>query len=461
MTRDAAHVPHAARAAYPRRAGNSVRPLVDGEPAFRRICESVEAAEHSVWVTVAFIERDVPMPDGRGSFFDVLDAAAARGLDVRVIFWREPRFAELEPESSHFGGDAADRAWLAGRRSRFAARWDRVDGGYCQHQKSWLIDAGETTEVTFVGGINLDESSLAPPGYPPRAVDNVRDVYLELRGPSATDVHHNFVQRWNEASEREREDGIWPGTQGNDDLGFPSFASRPAGDVPVQITRTVSPGRYADQTAAPGQKPFPIAAGEESIFEQYVSAVAAAERTIYLENQALGSPIIVDELQRALVRGVHVLCVVPGNAHPAFVAARRNPRAAPFFEKLAGLGNFENFTLAAVAASRREGHYEEIYVHTKLAIVDDAWATVGSTNVAERSFHRDTELNASFWHAGAARSLRDVLFTGLLGRDTSGHDERAAYALFAQVARRNNTRRLMWEPLEGFVYALDPAQYGA
>jgi cardiolipin synthase len=75
MTRDAAHVPHAARAAYPLREGNTVHPLVDGEPAFRRICEAVEAAEHSVWVTVAFIERDVRMPDGRGSFFDVLDRA--------------------------------------------------------------------------------------------------------------------------------------------------------------------------------------------------------------------------------------------------------------------------------------------------------------------------------------------------------------------------------------------------
>ena len=38
------HLPPAARSAYPVRAGNAVRPLVDGEPAFRAICEAVEAA---------------------------------------------------------------------------------------------------------------------------------------------------------------------------------------------------------------------------------------------------------------------------------------------------------------------------------------------------------------------------------------------------------------------------------
>jgi phosphatidylserine/phosphatidylglycerophosphate/cardiolipin synthase-like enzyme len=48
-------------------------------------------------------------------------------------------------------------------------------------------------------------------------------------------------------------------------------------------------------------------------------------------------------------------------------------------------------------------------VHSKLALVDDAWCTIGSTNVAERSFHQDTELNASLWHAPTVRALRSEL----------------------------------------------------
>lgn len=71
--------------AYPVRAGNLVRPLVDGEPAFRRIAEAIEAARHSIWLTVTFYAHDFQFADGR-SLFDMLDDAVARGLDVRVLF---------------------------------------------------------------------------------------------------------------------------------------------------------------------------------------------------------------------------------------------------------------------------------------------------------------------------------------------------------------------------------------
>ena len=40
-------IPPAPNASYPLRAGNLLRPLIDGEPAFRRICEAIEAAKHA------------------------------------------------------------------------------------------------------------------------------------------------------------------------------------------------------------------------------------------------------------------------------------------------------------------------------------------------------------------------------------------------------------------------------
>ena len=171
--RDAARIPPAERAAYPLRRGNRVRPWIDGAPAFDRICAAVEAARRSVFVTVAFIDRDVAMPGGRGSFFDVLDRGAARGLDVRALFWSEPRIAEHEPDATHFGGDASGLAFLREREARFRERWDRLPDGFCQHQKSWLLDAGEDGEVAFVGGINISEDSMAEPGYPEREVGNL------------------------------------------------------------------------------------------------------------------------------------------------------------------------------------------------------------------------------------------------------------------------------------------------
>jgi len=118
MQRDAAHVPFVDSGSYPLRAGNAVRPLVDGEPAFRRICLAVEAAHRSVWVTVAFLEPDFALPDGRGSLFDVLDRAHARGLDVRVLFWRQRELALHRP-NTNFGGTEDDLRFLRERGKPF------------------------------------------------------------------------------------------------------------------------------------------------------------------------------------------------------------------------------------------------------------------------------------------------------------------------------------------------------
>src|SRR3981081_863800 len=129
------HIPFPAFGSYRVRSGNLVDPLIDGEPAFRRICEAVEAAHPSVWVTVAFVRPDFRMPDNRGSFFDLLDRAEKRGLDVRVIFWRPNPEASYADEASTFAGSPADRDFLDRRGSRFRIRWDRTHGAYCQHQK--------------------------------------------------------------------------------------------------------------------------------------------------------------------------------------------------------------------------------------------------------------------------------------------------------------------------------------
>jgi phosphatidylserine/phosphatidylglycerophosphate/cardiolipin synthase-like enzyme len=460
MIRDAAHIPQVNSGSYPLREGCRVRPLVDGEPAFRRICQAVEAARSRVWITVAFIELDMQMPDGRGSFFDVLDRAVARGIEVRVIFWRP---VEIDPRETgtYFEGSQEERRWLAERGSRFLARWDCLPGNGCQHQKSWLIDAGLEGEVGFVGGINLEKASVAPPGHSPREEGDIHDVYVELQGPVVADIHHNFVQRWNQASERERTDGVWPADANPGGLPFPEVASPAAGDVVVQLTRTVQADRYSDGTATPGGQHFAIDRGESSVFDQYIAAIDRAERSVYLEDQAIGSPKIVGHLKAALERGVAVVFLVPGNAHPEYRAARKNPATKPFFDLVASLGDFDHFLLAGIASNAKAGSYYDIYVHAKIMLIDDAWATIGSTNTADRSFFGDTELNASFWHGETTRALRCELLREHLGADTSGLDDVAALALMRERARQNQGRRERGERLEGLAFAIDPAKYGS
>lgn len=458
MTQSTEHIPAVSSGAYPVRTGNYVRPLVDGEAAFRRICEAVESAKKSAWVTVAFIDRDVQMPDGRGSFFDVLDRAAERGVDVRALFWRFEPHGTPRIIASAFRGDEEERAWLAERGSCFFARWDH-NPGYCHHQKSWVIDAGQPEETAFVGGINLHHNSVVPAGHPlpEHTRGSTHDVYVELRGPAATDVHHNFNQRWNEASEREHDHGFWLDA---DDLPFPSRSSASAGDAAVQITRTVRAGLYSDATATPGGEPFAIANGDGSILDQYVAAIDAARHAIYIEDQAIGSPVVVGRLEEALKRGVDVTFLVPGIPHPDMATARKNPSSAPFFEQIARLGEHENFLLAGIAGNKPGGGYYDIYVHAKIALIDDAWATIGSANIANRSFYRDTELNASLWHPETIRALRVDLLEEHLGEDTARLDARDAMRRYREAARDNAVRRRAGAPIQGLAHALDPANYG-
>ncbi|MBW2699123.1 MAG: phosphatidylserine/phosphatidylglycerophosphate/cardiolipin synthase family protein, partial [Deltaproteobacteria bacterium] len=331
----------------------------------------------------------------------------------------------------------------------------------CQHQKSWLVDAGEPTEIGFVGGINLNPASCVPAGHPPTEHGNTHDVYVEFRGPAVTDVHHNFVQRWNETSDREEADGLWPDASSQDLLSFPEIPTPVAGDVPVQIQRTVRRGRYRDGHAAPGGEVFDIEAGDYSVIAQYRHALDAARSSIYIEDQAIGAVEVVDRLKAALERGVEVVFLVPKDVNEEMAAGRKDPKSKPFFDSLAALGGHENFTLACIAQSLPGGGHQNIYVHAKIALVDDVWCTIGSANIGNRSFYGDTELNASIWHGPTVSALRKELLLEHLAIDTSDKSDVEALRLYGRIARQNAEHHSRGAKLTGLAFAVDPATYGA
>jgi phosphatidylserine/phosphatidylglycerophosphate/cardiolipin synthase-like enzyme len=427
-------------ASYPVRPGNLVRPLIDGVPAFRRVCEAIDSARHSVWATVTFMWPSFRMPDGRGSALDVLGCAAARGRDVRLIFWRPDPETEVHKLNAFWG--SADHIALLERGSpNLRIRWDRAEPGFVQHQKSWLIDAGHETETAFLGGINLNPHSVVAPGHEGEGGQN-HDVYIELSGPSAADIHHNFVQRWNEASERHLFDGRW-GAGSETDLPFPTRVPSVRGNAVVQVQRTIHRGRYANGPATPGGTVFDIAAGERSNFGQYRAGIGAARRTIYMENQYVSVPEIADSLRQALERGVEVVVVVPAEAGP--------PAA------LAGLETFENFTLAGLAGLGADGQRKTVWVHAKLMVVDGEWATVGSCNLHRYSLFGSGEMNAAIWDRDTARALLSELLHEHLERDTSAIDDRAALRLFRTIARENAARLAAGDHAwQGLAFTLHP-----
>ena len=362
---------------------------------------------------------DFQMPDGRGSALDVLNRAAARGLDVRLIFWRpDPETEKLKANT--FWGSPEHIDLLDTSDSAIRVRWDRAQPGFCQHQKSWLIDSGTERETVFLGGINLNPHSMVAPGH--RGEGQNHDVYIELAGPSAVDVHHNFVQRWNEASERHLADGRW-GSGSEIDLPFPTKLPSRRGDALVQIQRTIHRGRYRDGRATPEGTPFDIEAGERSNFAQYCAAISAARRSIYIENQHVEVPEIIDCLRQALLRGVEVVAVVPAEGEVS--------------EGLAALGAFEAFTLAGIAGLGNDRQRKPVWIHAKLMVVDGEWGTVGSCNLHRHSLFGNSEMNAAFWDRETAGALLSELLREHLERDISGMDDLAALRLFRAIAADN------------------------
>jgi cardiolipin synthase A/B len=413
---------------YPTRAGNAVRLLIDGEPAFRRICEAIETARHRVWATITFMWPNVQMPDGQGSPLEVLERAARRGVDVRVIFWR-PDVQTKSFEKNAFWGSSEHFKILRERHPHLNIRWDRAEPEYCQHQKSWLIDADTDDAIAFVGGINLNPHSMVSPGHAGEGQNH--DVYVELSGPSVADVQHNFVQRWNEASERHVKDGCW-GEQGENDLSFPTRLLEHCGDITVQVQRTIHRDRYQNGHAPVNGSAFEIAQGERTNLEQYVLAIQSAQRSIYIENQSLDVLEIVDALQHALEREVEVVLLMPG-----VLEGNQKPERQTLF---AELGHHDHFTLAGIAGLDADGFRKPVYVHSKLMLIDNVWATVGSANLHHHSLFGNGELNVALCSPEAVHEFRVALFEEHLGMNTTGMDDLTALLLFRRVALENRLR---------------------
>ena len=457
MSESLEYFPPPPSAVFPVRSGNLIEPLVDGALAFDRIASAVEAAITSVWVCVAFLEVEVQFPGGRGTFLDLMDAAVDRGVDVRVLIWH-PLGHGVEADDT-FPGNQATADLLSGRGTRWHARWDAV-GQNCQHQKVWLIDAKTSEAVAFVGGINITRGSMADRDHdsPDSSLgyirgerySNIHDVHCLLQGPCVADVYDNFVMRWNGASERGRAFGSWPGGWTVD------LEDRDVDEVPAevglttaQIQRSVLPGLYDD-----------LPDGENSVREQYLSAIASAMEYIYIEDQILLSRVVLVALREALERGVLVVASVPGDPMPELAAAQAHPGIAAGYKALADLGQFDGFCLSAPAVRRAWG-VEEVYVHSKTAVVDDSWATIGSTNLVFSSFQGDTEMNLSFWDEDVARSLRVRQVDEQGGFNSSEIDGRTAVARLTEVARANAAIREAGGSWVGFACAVDPATWAS
>ncbi len=218
------------------------------------------------------------------------------------------------------------------------------------------------------------------------------DVSLYLRGGAVAYVTEYFAQLWNYLSDKQ--------FAGRDKIAV-TMSQAPAGTQSVQIVRSVTPNTLTPK-------------GEIGILEAYKRAIGNARDFIYLENQYFTNRAIIRTLRHALKRNSALQVIILLNENPD--VPTYNLRQHDVLRRL-GL-NVEQplmehprvgvFTLWSKGFEEGRLTLQRCYVHSKVGIVDDVWATIGSANLDGPSLdgayefkpfanprkHRSMELNA-------------------------------------------------------------------
>ncbi|HEY6542494.1 MAG TPA: phospholipase D family protein [Ktedonobacteraceae bacterium] len=373
------------------------------------------------------------------SITSVLSRVVEKGVDVRVLLWdtytlpfqSNPNPKKVQEMLESIGIRCLlDDSHLGLLNHPLEAH----------HQKTAVIDG----RLAFVGGLDLmmensgEYDRWDTKGHPfhsplrlgkdGRMPHSWHDAHVLLEGPAALDVELNFRQRWNAVVSLHE----MPAS-----LILPEISAPPptrqrrltrlpgTGDSTLlQVTRTIPKGSYR----------FAQEDGITTILESYKRAFARAKRFIYIENQylwrqtflgfenpALGAPHpVMDELFHtladALARGVIVTLLLPDNPN---VGREFTDEGINYLWELAphavSTGALQALTLASSLHEEGQSLYRSIYVHAKLAIVDDTWVTVGSANLNNRGMYDDTEMNVAIIQPELVRRLRIFLMAEHLG----------------------------------------------
>ena len=109
---------------------------------------------------------------------------------------------------------------------------------------------------------------------------------------------------------------------------------------------------------------------------------------------------------------------------------------------------------------QRRVRYREIYIHSKLLLVDDSFFSLGSANLNQRSMAVDSELNLATNDARRAKDLRQKIWGKLSGGTVDGKN--GAPAEVAEAFRKstetmnvNLQRKRNSELMSGFLLPLE------
>ncbi|MDX6313886.1 MAG: hypothetical protein QOF44_3350, partial [Streptomyces sp.] len=257
-------------------------------------------------------------------------------------------------------------------------------------------------DVAFVGGIDLCHSRrddathhgdpLRQPfaaAYGPRPPWH--DVQLAVHGPAVGDVEATFRERWEDPAPLSRSPlvrlrELMDREDTSADPMPPQLPDpEPCGTQAVQLLRTY-PARIRGYDFAPD--------GERSIARSYQKVLRRARSLVYLEDQYLWSPHIAACFAEALAANpwLRLIAVIP------FRPDQDGRVSMPMnlLGRISALNMLHRAGGDRVAAYGIENHAgTPVYVHAKVCVIDDVWASVGSDNLNRRSWTHDSELSCA------------------------------------------------------------------
>jgi len=156
-----------------------------------------------------------------------------------------------------------------------------------------------------------------------------------------------------------------------------------------------------------------------TMMQNIIHCIRRAKRLIYLEDQYLTSYHVADELKQQLSNKQDlIVIIVTGRMSDLPGAVTRRNR----FLAVLNYNAYSNRVGVYHPINKHDGGHK-IYVHSKMMIVDDIWAYVGTANLNHRSFAGDTEIGAlvidgevKFGRRKFALELRKALWEEHLGR---------------------------------------------
>ena len=330
--------------------GNDVRLLQDGPATYQAMVAAIEAAEDHINLETYILDDD----EVGQRFAAALIAKQTQGVQVNLIrdsagtFNTPPEFfARLAAsgvrvlEFNPVNPLAARQAWELNQRD---------------HRKLLVVDG----RVAFLGGINISgvysggsfqtgsRSRRAEAAGSASAALAWRDTDLQVQGPVVAAFQKVFLDTW--------------ARQGAPPLAEKNYFPPPR-NAGREVVRAI---------ASSPDEPFSL------IYATLLSAIGSAETSVRITNAYFApDPQLLAALEAAAQRGVDVSLILPGQTDSwlVFHAGRR------YYERLLRAG---------VKLYERRG----VILHSKTALIDGVWATVGSTNLDWRSFLHNHELNA-------------------------------------------------------------------